>query len=74
MNADDVLVVQNAVKVFTVRRRSLKRVSMTAVDDVSLTVRRGETVRASPRWDGRSCGCSIWTVAKSSLKARRFRD
>jgi oligopeptide/dipeptide ABC transporter ATP-binding protein len=44
MNADDVLVVQNAVKVFTVRRRSLKRVSMTAVDDVSLTVRRGETV------------------------------
>ncbi|MBP8972239.1 MAG: ABC transporter ATP-binding protein [Anaerolineae bacterium] len=44
MNADDALVVQNAVKVFTVRRRSLKRVSMTAVDDVSLTVRRGETV------------------------------
>jgi oligopeptide/dipeptide ABC transporter ATP-binding protein len=44
MNADDVLIVQNAVKVFAVRRRSLKRVSMTAVDDVSLTVRRGETV------------------------------
>ncbi len=44
MNSEDMLVVQNAVKVFTVRRRSLKRVSMTAVDDVSLTVRRAETV------------------------------
>ncbi|MCL4236969.1 MAG: ABC transporter ATP-binding protein [Anaerolineae bacterium] len=44
MKADDVLVISNASKVFTMRRRSLKRVSMTAVDDVSLTVRRAETV------------------------------
>lgn len=44
MTADVVLSIQNAVKVFTMRRRSLKRVSMTAVDDVSLIVRRGETV------------------------------
>ena len=44
MTSEDVIVIQNAVKAFTVRRRSLKRTSLTAIDDVSLTVRRGETI------------------------------
>jgi oligopeptide transport system ATP-binding protein len=39
-----ILLVRDAVKTFTVRRRSLKRVTMTAIDNVSLNVKRGETV------------------------------
>lgn len=41
---DALLTVQHAVKTFKVRRRSLRQVSMTAVDDVSLSVQSGETV------------------------------
>ncbi len=41
---DDLLTVEHAVKTFKVRRRSLRQVLMTAVDDVSLSVKRGETV------------------------------
>ena len=38
------LVVQDAVKTFPLRRRRLRRARMTALDKVSLTVERGETV------------------------------
>jgi peptide/nickel transport system ATP-binding protein len=44
MPTDDLLAVHNARKTFRVRRRSLRQVTMTAVDDVSLTVGHGETV------------------------------
>ena len=38
------LVVQDAVKTFPLRRRRLRRARMTALDKVSMTVERGETV------------------------------
>lgn len=41
---DELLKVEDAVKTFKVRRRSLRQVRMTAVDNVTLTVQRGETV------------------------------
>jgi len=44
MGDDTILTVQDAVKTFTVRRRNLQRVHMTAVDSVTLAVRHGETV------------------------------
>jgi oligopeptide/dipeptide ABC transporter ATP-binding protein len=44
MEQDVILQVQDAVKTFVVRRRSLRQVRMTALDGVSITVRRGETV------------------------------
>ena len=44
MGDDTILTVEDAVKTFTVRRRSLQRVRMTAVDGAMVTVRRGETV------------------------------
>ncbi len=44
MGDDTILTVEDAVKTFTVRRRSLQRVRMTAVDGATVTVRRGETV------------------------------
>jgi oligopeptide/dipeptide ABC transporter ATP-binding protein len=44
MEQDTILQVQDAAKTFVVRRRSLKQVRMTALDGVSITVRRGETV------------------------------
>jgi oligopeptide/dipeptide ABC transporter ATP-binding protein len=44
MPQDVILQVQDAIKTFVVRRRSLRQVRMTALDGVSITVRRGETV------------------------------
>jgi oligopeptide/dipeptide ABC transporter ATP-binding protein len=44
MNDENVLVVEDAVKTFMVRRRSLKRVHLFALDHAALTVRKGETV------------------------------
>ena len=44
MNEKPLLTVENALKTFTVRRRSLRRIQMTAVDNVSITVHRGQSV------------------------------
>ena len=44
MEQGAILQVQDAVKTFVVRRRSLRQVRMTALDGVSISVRRGETV------------------------------
>ena len=44
MDNEPLLVVRDAVKTFTIRQRSLRQARMVAVDGVSLTVGRGETV------------------------------
>jgi oligopeptide/dipeptide ABC transporter ATP-binding protein len=44
MEDSNTLIVQNAVKTFTTRSRSLRRIKMTAVDQVTFTVSPGETV------------------------------
>ncbi len=41
---NELLEVRDAVKTFKIRRRSLRQVRMTAVDNVTLSVQRGETV------------------------------
>ena len=43
-HGDAILSVEHAAKSFSVRRRSFRRVAVTAVDDVSLYVNRGEMV------------------------------
>ncbi|MBE0690013.1 MAG: ABC transporter ATP-binding protein [Anaerolineae bacterium] len=42
--ATPLIIIDDAVKTFTVRRRSLRRVRMTALDHVSLIINQGETV------------------------------